>query len=683
MIALQTQNKNTDLLTINPINQRIIDCHLQGLDQSEIAQFISTLENANVIDANPMASGKTNLAGALAQIFHHNEFLAIAHRISLTYGLENTLHLNHYLKIAPSEWVNNLVVCLNSIPAYHTDKGFKTTVVDEFRQNLETMLSANTIDDKRKVFEVFKNTLNNSERNVLLDADINDFCINFLLNHTNKTIYRIHRDNYTITEREIIEVRNENVIRKKCLEVYQVDKTAMVAVSTVKTGDQLVKYLTEKGVSREEILYKSSDTRTDAEIRAFDANPNEEIKNYKFFIYTPAITSGFSIIEPHFDYHFAMFSPVLQSNENLQMIARDRTATKIYCSFSSGNTKRPTNPFRFIDGFKKQRERLVFNGTEMTVQLDELELLQVQLAVQYNEDLNNYRENFFSHAENNHYRTKVYDPANDANKIDDESQNGLAERVLAEKVSRIFSSEVLDEMQAKILEEAQKLQGITLLQKEALHRFNTTKMYGASSISPYDVERYLKGDLKVILRHESLETPDINLIQSDTLKWQKNGKFNSDFGVAKIAKQIIECLEDETIGIEKARQAIGILATNADELIANGFGDYTNKIHAERPIATLRNFLAKFGHKLEFLKHLRHGEKRERVYKLIQVEYIAKCVERRKLAILELGNINGNVSLRNNKSATVPEQEKYGLSDKIKSILGIFQPAYDNFEFAT
>lgn len=683
MIALQTQNKNTDFLKVNPANPRIIDCHLEGLEQNQIAQFISTLENANVIDANPMASGKTNLAGALAQILHHNEFLAIAHRISLTYGLENTLHLNHYLKIAPTEWVNNLVVCLNSIPAYKTDKGFKTSVVDEFRQNLETMLSANTIDDKRQLFEVFKNTLNNSERNILLDADINDFCINFLLNHTDKTIYRIHRDNYTITEREIIEVRNQTIIRKKCLEIYHENKTALVAVSSIKQGDELVKYLTEKGVDRKEILYKSSDTRTDTEIRAFDANPNEEIKHYKFVIYTPAITSGFSIIEQHFDYHFAMFSPVLQSNENLQMIARDRTATKIYCSFSKGKTKRPTNPFRFIDGFINQRQRLKFNGSEMVVELDELEKLQVQLAVQYNEDLNNYRENFFNHAENNHYRVTRYDPANDSHILDDESQHGLAERVLDEKINRIFGSNIIDDFQAKRLEDAQKLQGITRLERESLSRFQTTKMTGTSEISTHDVKRYLKGDLKVILRHESLEANETTLISSDMLKWQKNGKFVSEFGLAQIAKEVIGFLEGEIIGIENARHAIGILAKYADELIANGFGDYRDKVNADRPIATLRNFLLKFGYKLTFLKQSRHGEKRERLYEIKQVEYIAQCVERRQFLASKVRHIDEDISLRKDKSAIVPEAEKHLLRDKIQSILEVFKPPHHDFEFAT
>jgi len=692
MITLHQKNKNTDCLTVNPINPRIIDCDLTGYNQEQVAQFIASLTNAHVVDASPMTSGKTQLGAELARIKNRESFLAMAHRISLIHGLSSTLNLTHYQSASPNEYLTNLAVCLNSIVTWQASKGFKTVVVDEFRQNFETLLTANTIKNKRAVFKEFKAALNNCDLSLCLDADFNDFCLNFLLKHTDKTIYRIHRDNYTVIEKDIIELRSHAVIRERCINHYYQNETAIIAVSSIKEGDKLVRYLTEKGVNRDDILYKNSDTKVDAAIKAFDKNPNEEIKKCKFFIYTPAITSGVSIIEPHFDYHYACFSRVLQSNENLQMIARDRTAKTIYCSFAKDeHIKKPTDVTRLIDGSIKQRMRLNFNLTDDgtikieadEIQLDELELLQLQLAIQYNEDLNNYRENFFTHAEKNHYKVTRYDPERDtSNKDEEKLQEGLSERTLEERVEQIIDSKIIDETQAQVYEEADKFTGLTKVQKDELNRHKVTQMAGTPEIVEHDVERYLKGDLKVVLRQESLTHSDISLISKDKQEWANNGQFVSHFGLAIIMNQIIALLDGKEINNELARKAIGILAQHADELIANGFADYRHKSSAERPLRTLRNFLARFGYRLDMFKHLRKGEQRERVYLLAKMEYIEQCVERRaKLA--ELGNANADFSLRNKNTVTVPNPQKETLADKITRLVGISTPPYDDFEFAT
>jgi hypothetical protein len=692
MIAPQNKNKNTDYLLVNPINPRIIDCNLTGYNQEQVAQFIASLTNAHVVDASPMASGKTQLGAKLARITNRESLLAMAHRVSLIHGLANTLELTHYQSASPNEYLNNLAVCLNSIVTWQASKGFETVVVDEFRQNLETLLTASTIKNKRAIFQEFKAVLNNCNLSLCLDADFNDFCLNFLLKHTDKKIYRIHRDNYTVIEKEIIELRSHAVIRERCIDHYYQNETAMIAVSSIKEGDKFVRYLIEKGVKRHEILYKNSDTKVDAVIRAFDKNPNEEIKKYKFFIYTPAITSGVSLIEPHFNHHYACFSRVLQSNENLQMIARDRTAKTIYCSFAKDeHIKKPTDVTRLIDGSIKQRMRLNFNLTDDgtikieadEIQLDELELLQLQLAIQYNEDLNNYRENFFTHAEKNHYKVTRYDPNLDTSKQDEEKlQEGLSQRTLEERVEQIIDSKIIDETQAKVYEEADKFTGLTKIQKDELNRHKVTQMAGTPEIVDYDVERYLKGDLKVVLRQESLSHSDMNLVSKDKQEWANNGQFVSSFGLAKIMNELLALLESKEINNELARMAIGLLAQHADELIANGFSDYRHKSSAERPLRTLRNFLARFGYCLGKPKHKRMGEQRERVYLLAKIEYIEQCVERRA-NLATLGNANGNFSLRNKNTVTVPNQQKETLADKITRLVGISTSPYDDFEFAT
>ena len=114
------QNQNTvNVLTVNPTNSRIIDCNLQGLDQSQIVDFIVSIserdKNAILVDAGAMASGKTQLAAGVIKQLYYESFVAIAHRVSLIHGLSKTLHLTHYKDVTPVEFLKNLAVCINSI----------------------------------------------------------------------------------------------------------------------------------------------------------------------------------------------------------------------------------------------------------------------------------------------------------------------------------------------------------------------------------------------------------------------------------------------------------------------------------------------------------------------------------------------------------------------------------------
>jgi hypothetical protein len=490
MIPLSAQNQNAaNVLTVNPSNNRIIDCHLESFDQNQIVSFLSTLVDKNVIvvDAGAMASGKTKLAAAMAQQLLYDSFVAIAHRISLIHGLSSTLHLTHYQNVSPEEYLKNLAVCVNSIAKLDVANRFKNAVIDEFRQTLETSLMAKTIDNKREVLAELDALLNNCQFVMCLDADMNDFCYDYLLEHTDKTIYRIHRHSEPHNKR-IVERRNHNAIRKECVQNYLDGLTSMVAVSSIKEAQRCVKYWSERGIKIDEILDITSENKKDPRVKAFYLNPNEEIKKYKILIYTPCITSGVSIVEAYFDRHYMIMGKVLQSNENLQMVARDRTAQVIYCSFSKKTGKElPTDINQLIKGSLKQRKRLkITSKNTIEIELDEIEILQLKLQAQFNEDLNNFRESFFNHALKNGYSVKSYDPSRD-NTEDDVLQKGLNKRTLEHRIQVILHSEILDTVQAETLSKASET---TQDETHSLHRHKTTQMTGTSEILEDDVRHY-------------------------------------------------------------------------------------------------------------------------------------------------------------------------------------------------
>ena len=662
--SILAQGFNSDKELNTDSNPRIIDCHLEHLNSEQVTAFIvSIAENdkkAAIVDSGAMASGKTKLAATIAKQLNYESFVAIAHRISLIHGLSKNLNLTNYNDATPHEYLRNLAVCVNSIQKFNVSKRFKNGVVDEFRQTLETILMSNLIENKKEILAEFDALLNNTDFLMCLDADFNEFCLDYLLEHTDKTIYRIHR-HIEPHYKQIIERKNHNFIRKECVQNYFNGLNSMVAVSTIAEARKNILYWRECGIKESEILDITGDNRKDDRVKAFYLNPDEEIKQYRFLIYTPSITSGTSIVEPHFDRHYAMFHKVLQSNENLQMIARDRTAQTVYCSFAKDDGKKlPTNLEQLVNGSIKQRQRLKLTKDNILqtsdVKLEPIEVLQLKLQVQFNENLNDYRTNFFNHALNSGYSVKSYDP-NRIDEIDDVLQKGLNKRALEHRVNTIFNSPIVDDIQAQIINKAGET---TQEETNSLHRYKSTKMAGTSNISEDDVKNYLKGCFKVVLRHESLTANQFNLIQKDLINWQENGKFVSNAGLAHIANEMIALLDGKVIDNTLAFEACQILVKHSDELVANGFTNYAGK-EITRPLRTIKNFLNKFGYTTQFLQQ-RGTVKRERVFTLIKMPHIEQYVSQRQIQknqAVTVAHANENFFSKENDLIRGQSPEKY------------------------
>ncbi len=678
--------QNTEnYLTPHFSNNRIIDCNLESLNQEQIVSFLITLseqdKNAIVVDANPMASGKTQLASAIVKKLNYDSFAAIAHRVSLIHGLSKTLNLTHYQDVTPQDYLKNLAVCVNSIQKLEVSKRFKNSIIDEFRQTLETILMAKTIENKKEILNEFNALLNNASFSMCLDADFNDFCLDYLLEHTDKTIYRIHR--YTEPHnKQIIERRNHNAIRKECVQNYLNGLNSMVGVTSITEAQRCMQYWGERNIKTSEILDITGENKKDTRIKAFYLNPNEEIKKYRIVIYTPCITSGVSIIEPYFDRHYMMIGKVLQSNENLQMLARDRTAKTIYCSFTKDNgIELPTDITQLIDGSIKQRMRLSLKDgvLKSEVKLDEIELLQLKLMIQFNEDLNNYRVNFFNHALKNGYNVKSYDPS--SNEKDDALQDGLNKRTLEHRITTILNSPVIDDIQAQTIDKAGET---TQEETNSLHRYKTVQMTGIPEITDQNVAHYLKGDFKVVLRYESLVSNPYLLIEKDRINWQENGKFVSNSGLAHIANEVIALLSGKIIDNQIAHSACNVLVKHSDELVANGFTNYAGK-EITRPLRIIKNFLNKFGYTTEFLQQ-RGTIKRERVYTLVRIAHIEQYANQRQVVQQQAStemHTNESLFSKEIKTVSVHSDENSISTKKIKEFIENINQTHDNFEFAT
>lgn len=686
MITLSTQNQNAvNSLAVNSIHPRIIDCNLHGLNQTEVVTFIASLagKNAIVVDANPMGSSKTLNAAAVAEKMHYDSFLALAHRIGLMKSLSSIMKLTYYGDVERGEYVKNLATCINSISKHQVSKRFKNVVVDEFRQTLESILLSDTIDNKKEIFDEFVALLNMSDFTLCLDADFNQFCYDFILAHTTKTIYRIHRD-VEPHNKEMIELRNNNALRVHAVKNYRAGGNFIMGVTSINEAKRNVQYFHEQGIKKEHILTITGENKGDKRVIAFFENPNEECLKYRIIIYTPVLTSGLSITVPHFDTIYMIIGRVLPSNENLQMTARNRYAKTVYCSFSKHNNgELPTDVNKLIEGSLKQRLRFNLDMNTGIVksetQLEPLELLQLRLTVEINKDLNNYREGYLSHAESAGYKVKRY--IDIIKQVDDPSTNGLQKRTKTQRIAEIYQAPLLSESDAKVLENSN---APTQEESNALHRYKTTRMAGTDEIVDTDVEHYVNGDYRVVLRHESLTKSKLELELRDKEKWRNNGKFISSSGLATIAQEILAMVLVEGQIIDKAF-ALKIcqhLASHSAELVANGFTDYSKKTQLERPIQTLRNFLAKFGFKLQFLKQI-GTVKRERIYKVIVVEHIAIYTERREQLKSGVMHNSEVQELKKNNVATVRSFRIEDFLVKIKKLLSVNAPVYQNFEFAT
>ena len=302
----------------------------------ELPAFIKGLEGTIILVRSPMGTGKTeillkNLTQSLAKAVN------VAPRVSLVRDMAGRLGLEHYSDIEAVEapFCEKFALCCNSFgnPLFAPVlRDIDILGIDEVTQVLPQIVNLGTPEAKKANFKAFKESLESSKYVLALDAGANDYAAEQLkLLCPEKQVICIDIVNPDPKPIDICVTQNQILATEKIVEGAKDNKNILIAMDSRK-GAMKLENLIRKMKPGTSILniYREPEAYRIPDIDAFCKNPNEECDKYQVVIYSPAITSGLSITKQHFDLHFGLFIGQISSQDQLQMMGRDRTATRWY-----------------------------------------------------------------------------------------------------------------------------------------------------------------------------------------------------------------------------------------------------------------------------------------------------------------------------------------------------------------
>lgn len=251
--------------------------------------------------------------------------------------------------------IQDLKVVVNSLikPSIKKiTKRSKLLMVDEAQQTLTHILNSrmNKESDRSLVFNELLNLIENTEKVLMADADINDALIEYvkLTGRTDITICEIETDHSDIQ----VNVNNLDTVKMKFYEAVADGKKCMLATDNATQADGIYERLIRQNPEKN-ILLLTKECIEDKAQKAFLENPNQH--NYDVVIYSPVLQSSVSITTPQFDEHYGLFEGILLPTSCIQMLRRDRTARVFWIGL-----KNPTNrdfSAEYLDAFIEDQEQ--------------------------------------------------------------------------------------------------------------------------------------------------------------------------------------------------------------------------------------------------------------------------------------------------------------------------------------
>mgnify|MGYP000317682003 CR=1 FL=1 len=628
--ALKNINKkhsvtNFDGLVVNDMT---------GVSNPDIAAHI--LKDGGLFALNGgMGSGKTETMVHAANVvkirdINHRKVVYICPRVSLASGGAKRLDLRYYENVQ-TQWQevsDCLSVCVNSIPK-HSITDANLVMIDEFRQMIE-FISTGSVKNRKEVQAVLIETINNAETIILADADMNDFCIEWLKKHTNKTIQLITSKNNThhkqitvLDDAESVLVEANNRLEKG--ENVWITSDSKIQVHKSKVAfEMLTDVSSQFNVADDEILIITGDNKGEEAQKAFLENPDEESKKYRLIISTPVISSGVSITNTHFKSVYAIFSNVVPANEMLQAVGRVRAVNDIRVSFKKGHKKsRETIIHHLMDGEALKNSRFLGNGL---LEIDDMAYQQAQITATVNDSLNNFDREFLILAQLKGYGVKKKGEKN--------TITGLSKRANEYDIQRVLTAQPITEDNAIQLK---RTKPETQSERDSLDRYLVEEMAGKTSqqLNEDDITFYKNNGTSTVQNYELIHTK-IDVVRSkEKLEYNECGESNGKTSRALFMQKIITRLDGKTFKANDVDDLMQSLQKHHAELNANQLGDFK---WIRRPIVKLKNLLSKMGYEVI----LSNRTQNDRYYKMVKNVQVVKYVENRKKLQTEKSNDTTN-----------------------------------------
>lgn len=581
------------------------------------------------VDTRKKGAGKTNLMALRMKNLSSCGY--ISHRVSLINDACKRLGLANYQD--GDMHADKIAVCINSIKKFFSSLYGKPLFIDEARQLFETVLHATTIDGRNELFDLFCELLEAAPMVHLADANMNDEALDFYKQHCGNKLVQVIK---TTPEKNTVnhwQLENFEAAYTSILRDMNAGLKGTVACTCEAEAQKLRRFLIQNGFRKKRIAVVTGGAK-DNDILKLLSNVNHFGKNYDVIIYTSAMGTGVSIEMPEFEFAYLLCSNILTSNESLQMLARNRCAKDYYVAFDKPfSTKRVTDEELLREG---QIQKVInfaadtgmqfnsdFRGTIVFLELDDR---LHRTKAKMNQDLNDFANNLLLLAElEGRYFVKIHEEKADT--------KHLAKEVKEEEAQEIQVAPAIVEQEYSQLK---KSNVITKEQAASVKRHEVCKMVGMLNTATLplemeDIQNYQKGYTSIVVNYELLTASPKKLKEWDLLNYHHRNKQTCLLSRQKIFKAVLKPLikaqKGEGITKPDLMKALAVLEQHAPELAAE-FSDYSN-LNPVRVAAIIRNFVKKFGYKLENVGRKSTGQ-RHRIYEIKVMPEIERYAANRK-----------------------------------------------------
>jgi len=222
--------------------------------------------------------------------------------------------------------VKNLIIVLNSLH-YVTDKKYGVVVIDEIETLLDKFLG-DFMQNKKEIWENFKNIILNAEKVIFLDAFITTKTINFIKNIEQNASIKIYQRINEPSTRTVEIMKTSDIMindiitniknNKKCFIFYPYKKTSANGnIISMETLSKLIETETEK-----KGVYYNADI--DDVVKGGLKDVNKSWKDYDFIITNNIITCGVNYERKDFDFAYIFVASHNSPRDIIQVSYRAR-----------------------------------------------------------------------------------------------------------------------------------------------------------------------------------------------------------------------------------------------------------------------------------------------------------------------------------------------------------------------
>jgi phage/plasmid primase-like uncharacterized protein len=324
--------------------------HLVIPDAAVDAALSHLADGSGVIMLSPMGTRKTEGVIKTAMDQTTGRAAIVLPRISVSKDAASRLRFSHYGSVDCYEiqWTERLVSVINSVGAQRFRSrengqtwfdGLDLLCLDEASQLIPQITQLGSAQRKKLNYDSLASSIRTAKSLLIADAGANEHMLErlrkidptrkFVLINVRHDPEEIRRKNFSVTD-------SAKHVHLEIIRHVSLGGTALVATDVKRQAKMLEEaILCERPDARVLAIHAEPTADSKVLIDRFYDDPNGEAKKYDAIIYSPAITSGVSISEPHFSGHFATFSGVIKPMDAIQMLGRDRTAQKWIVAISS------------------------------------------------------------------------------------------------------------------------------------------------------------------------------------------------------------------------------------------------------------------------------------------------------------------------------------------------------------